>query len=133
MRVRSHIGTSLTNIITTRKGVKSASYGQILALLEAGAAPNERDSSGYAPLHIAAVYNDVEVIGALIEFGADINIRTMDGVSWTPLMSAAAMGCLEASKYLLSMGADRAMLSKAGYLPKELAIANNFPKIALLF
>jgi uncharacterized protein len=50
-----------------------------LALLDAGADPNARQSGGYTALHAAAANGDVALVRALLARGADPDGRTDDG------------------------------------------------------
>lgn len=58
-------------------------------LLAAGADPNARDRIGRTPLHYAVKMREgVKIVPVLIRAGADINLRTADSQSVTPLFSA---------------------------------------------
>lgn len=48
-----------------------------------GAPFDSRDQNGYSPLHLACNQNDVESVMVLLNFGADVNAETVNGV--TPL------------------------------------------------
>lgn len=75
----------------------------VVTLLRAGAEPNNV-FEGRAALDIAA-YHDAFACGeALLEFGADPNIR--DEIGRTPLMTAAKFASLKMLGLLLSRGAD---------------------------
>lgn len=75
----------------------------VVALLQAGADP-DMIFKGRAALDVAA-FNEAYACGdALLEFGADPNIR--DEVGRTPLMTAARFGSLKMLDLLLSRGAD---------------------------
>ena len=52
-------------------------------VLMRGAPYDTRDQNGYTPLHLASNQNDVESVMVLINFGADVNAETVNGV--TPL------------------------------------------------
>jgi ankyrin repeat protein len=60
-------------------------------------------SNGHVPLTMAARTNNVEIITALIDSGAEVN-RGKEGI--TPLMVAAYFGHLEAARALIEHGAD---------------------------
>ena len=60
------------------------------ALLKAGAGIDVRDNSGRTALHYAAAAGYTDVAKALVEHGADVNAKDVDGV--TP--AEAAMGKL---------------------------------------
>ncbi|KAH7231300.1 uncharacterized protein BKA55DRAFT_598575 [Fusarium redolens] len=64
-------------------------------------------TSGETALHMAACEMYPEMVKLLLDFGADPNVRTVDGR--TPLMEAAIWGRLENVKCLLSHGADKSI------------------------
>ncbi|XP_013207419.1 POTE ankyrin domain family member A [Microtus ochrogaster] len=73
-------------------------------LLEHGADPNIRDSSGNCALHYA-VYNGHEDMAALLlEYHADIEQKTKDG--FTPLLLALREKRVEVAEFLVIKGAD---------------------------
>ena len=66
---------------------------------------NNADQFGRLPLHEAARQDHAVSIVALLQFGAQVDIeRPTDG--WTPLMSAASAGAVEALSVLLESEAD---------------------------
>jgi ankyrin repeat protein len=81
---------------------KARDSERVLALLEAGADPNER-SPYDTPLHIAARLGSTSVIIALLGAGADIEITGFGGMR--PLHSAALAGQTKAVTLLLAKGA----------------------------
>ncbi|SPJ73913.1 uncharacterized protein FTOL_03643 [Fusarium torulosum] len=64
-------------------------------------------TSGITALYMAACEMYPEMVELLLDFGADPNVRTVDGR--TPLMEAAIWGRLENVKCLLSHGADKSI------------------------
>lgn len=65
---------------------KDGKNGTLRFMLEQGADPNTRDhryGSGTTPLHCAARHDRLNAATILLEFGADINAKTEDGI--TPL------------------------------------------------
>jgi len=59
------------------------------------------DTQGYAPIHIAAKEGHLEVVRALLNYEANINLP--DGNGYTPLFLAIHHGHIEVAKYLLEM------------------------------
>ncbi len=62
------------------------------------------DDSGFTPLHIAATAGRVEIIGYLLDRGADIEARTTGGQ--TPLFQTIPLSAGEAFGHLLEKGAN---------------------------
>jgi uncharacterized protein len=48
-------------------------------LLDAGAPPDARQAGGYTALHEAALHADAELIGLLLQHGANVDIRNDEG------------------------------------------------------
>ncbi|KAM6521920.1 hypothetical protein FALCPG4_011620 [Fusarium falciforme] len=69
------------------------------ALREQPEAIDELDSCGNAPIHYAAMYDNIDVLEQLILAGADTIRRDFEG--WTPLMIATENGHEEAAQILL--------------------------------
>jgi ankyrin repeat protein len=82
---------------------------------------NAADIDGTTPLIHAALYADADVVGLLIDRGADVNLPTKDGM--TALMAAA--GDLDKVRLLLERGAKIAATTKSGRTP--LLIAATYP------
>ncbi len=92
----------------------ATSSGSVKLLFKAGAAVNAREKFG-TPLHIAVEWGFTEVTKALIEAGADINIKNMYGK--TPLYRAVEEGRTEIAKQLLKAQAEVNITHKHGYVP----------------
>lgn len=104
-------------------------------LLEHGADPDRgRDESLETPLHHALARDaSVELVGLLIQHGANINSRTRPGVishnffgatptrGETPLHRAAAYASIAVVRALLAAGADLSIEDADGYLPRNWA------------
>ena len=74
-------------------------------LLRAGANPMARNRFGATPLSEAALSGSAELVGALLEAGADAKaLTTADGE--TVLMTAARAGNVDAVRMLIDRGAD---------------------------
>lgn len=73
-------------------------------LLENGAPVSDKDSQGFAPLHVAAQAGDAEMLRSLLCRGAEKDGLGPQGN--TALHMAAQLGHLAATKALLAAGAD---------------------------
>jgi ankyrin repeat protein len=75
-------------------------------LLDKGANPNIASNNQFkvAPIHSACAISQFDIAELLIEHGADVNAKQMQGV--TPLHSAAHNGQTKLSKLLIDNGAD---------------------------
>lgn len=92
-----------TDVMPLNYAARLGNSTAVLALLQAAADPN-KVYKGRAALDVAA-FHDAEASGeALLDFGADPNIR--DEIGRTPLMTAAKFGSLRMLDLLLSRGAD---------------------------
>jgi uncharacterized protein len=69
-------------------------------LLEFGADANQRGINDYTPLHMAVAERNLAAIQALLEHGADPELRTRIDEYQTPLEMADASGWAEASALL---------------------------------
>jgi ankyrin repeat protein len=74
-------------------------------LLAAGADPDGYDDAGNAPLHIAAMQNNPQLIEILLDAGAEID-RPRTGAGDTPLLEAVQNHGDDAALLLLARGAD---------------------------
>lgn len=112
--------------IRRRDVYSAAKTGDVEALklhLSDGADPNVTDPKfGVTALSWAALEGKEEIAELLIEAGADIGAKNLDGA--TPLHAAAFMGQLEIVKLLLDYGADVAAKTLNGETPLDTAQAN---------
>ena len=78
-----------------------------------------RNVLGETPLHVAATRGDVEMIAALLDAGADIQVP--GEYRYTPLHAAAGQGHADAVRLLLARGASTTATTDDGITPLELA------------
>ena len=104
----------------------------VQALLDAGANPSQVGIRGFTALHHAAVHGRAEVLGAMLERGADINLRTYIDGEWTPLMVAAIRGQSETIRQLLTLGADASLRDRDGRTAADIAQQHGHSKLAQL-
>ena len=92
-------------------------------LLELGVGTEARDSLGRTALYWAAEKNHVQVMTALINYGAGLDTPGGENKR-TPLHQTAAHGNVEAARQLINAGANlEAREQTQGFTPLQLAIA----------
>ena len=82
------------------------------ALRDNPRAVNVLDSTQMSPMHLAAILDDVDVLGLLLAWGADPDITGQEGI--TPLLSAMTTPAPRAARFLIENGADVNRRSRAG-------------------
>lgn len=103
-----------------------------LRLIKADARLDIQDKGGYAAIHLATRENQIEVVKALLEAGADVNIR-MHNRGDCALAIAAKEGHLELCQLLLDNGtADTELTNCNNDTPLYIAIKNNHHECACL-
>jgi ankyrin repeat protein len=95
-------------------------------LLDKGADPNTPSDNQLkvAPLHSACAISNYEIAELLIQNGADVNAKQLNGV--TPLHSASHNGELELSKLLINNGAEINVITDDGKTPLFMALEKEF-------
>lgn len=98
---------SLLHIATDWPGHFPSGAATVAALVDAGADVNARFIGPHTetPLHWAASSDDVEVLDALLDCGADIESPGSVIASGTPLADAVAFGQWKAARRLVERGA----------------------------
>lgn len=91
---------------------------------------NQKGRFGNTPLDIAAARGKVDEVRALLEGGADPNVRCEHGV--TALHDAVGQGHLEIVALLLQNGANPDIRAEFGGTPQEWAERAGFSKIVAL-
>jgi len=83
----------------------NAPINEIKTLLINGASPNDIDEEGWASIHFAVENGDVELCRLLIEYGVDVNIRTLSGYTPFHIMIETGTYSLELATLLINSGA----------------------------
>ncbi|TAL27556.1 MAG: hypothetical protein EPN97_16955 [Alphaproteobacteria bacterium] len=93
----------------------------IIPIIKAqGSNPNTHDNNYVYPLHKAAASGEMDVVKALVEHGADVNVRTRDTED-TPLHMAIRNGRRGVAEYLVQRGARIDIAGKDGLTATQLA------------
>lgn len=100
--------------------------GVLRSLLHAGADFNAVTTSGDSVLVLACRSGPPDLVGLVVEAGADVNARCG---SETPLTAAAQAGCDESVRLLLSRGADRSAVGPFGLTALEWAESKGFDRV----
>ena len=83
------------------------------------------------PLHVAAVWGDVQAIEMLVAAGAEVDARGED--QFTPLHNAVGQGHVAAARRLLELGASPHTRGEWGGTPNEYARQKGDPEMTALF
>ena len=106
---------TLLHVVTDWPGHFPRGAAAVAALVQAGADVNARFTGPHAetPLHWAASCDDVEVIDALLDAGADIDADGAVIAGGTPLTDATAFGQWNAARRLVERGAHAGLWEAA--------------------
>ena len=107
---------SLLHVVTDWPGHYPNGAAIVALLVEAGADVNARFTGPHSetPLHWAASSDDVEVLDALLDAGADIEAPGAVIAGGTPLSDAVAFGQWQAARRLVERGAHAPFREAAG-------------------
>jgi len=78
---------------------------------------NDTDSIGWTALHCASGHFSLELVKLLIDSGADVNARTIEGD--VPLLVAISNHSKRISKFLIEAGADVNIKNNYGNSPSD--------------
>ncbi|XP_019318546.2 ankyrin repeat domain-containing protein 31 isoform X2 [Panthera pardus] len=89
---------------------------------------NKRNARRESRLHLAATRGNLSLVKALIESGADVNVK--DNAGWTPLHEASSKGSNDTIVELLKAGANVNCENLGGILPLHDAASSSHLKAA---
>lgn len=88
---------------------------------------------GFTPLGFAVFFSQPEIVKALLDAGADVNLPSRETMKVTPLASAAAAKQTEIARVLIANGANVNARAAGGHVPLHEASANgNLDLVKLL-
>jgi ankyrin repeat protein len=97
--------------------ILASQTNQVAALVGQGAPVNGFSRHGSTPLYLAAVQGEAEIVGVLLEAGADPNRESAGEGEGTPLCAAASWGHAEVVRLLLRYDADPNLAERTGEVP----------------
>jgi ankyrin repeat protein len=103
----------------------------VLVLEDRAISVTEIGYCGDTPLHVAAIWGDVQAIDMLVLAGADLDAP--GEFHFTPLRHAVGQGHVEAARRLLELGASTQTRGDWGRTPEELARSPESPRMIALF
>lgn len=85
---------------------------------------NKTYEDGNTLIHIAAAQGDIKICQALLDYGDDTNINSLNSRLSTPLHLSSEKGHLQVSQLLIRSGADLNKQDRLGNTPLHLACSN---------
>lgn len=104
---------------------------RIMTLLGKGMDINQLDRNGRTALHLAALNESVDVVRALLDAGADVDIPDQR-FGFRPLHFSARKGNAGVSELLVRYGADLDAQSLRGETALHLAVINGHPAVVTI-
>lgn len=93
---------------------------------------NAFSGDGWTALHLAAFFGHPELVGELLERGAERDLVSRNGMDVTPLQSALASRQSECARLLIERGADVHGGESRSWPPIVYCAANDLPELAEL-
>lgn len=103
--------------------VHNFNYLMTKKLIELGLDVDAQDVDGHSPLHHAAVKDIPKIAKLLIEYKANLNIKSFV-TGRSPLMCAIVAGKVQVAQLLIECGADIFLADHKGYFPIHYAAVN---------
>ena len=85
---------------------------------------NSFSPDGFPPVALAAYFGHAEVVQALIDAGADVNVQARNPMKVAAIHAAVSAKDARIVEILLRNGADPNLQQQEGYTPMQAAIAN---------
>lgn len=111
------------------KAAADGSPGELQRRLQTAGSVDTKDSQGFTALDWAARSGRADAIHALVQAGADPELRDSGPNGWTPMLHAVHKNQPAAVRALLAAGADPNARGDSGLTPLLLAAAQGEPEI----
>ena len=85
---------------------------------------NAHSPDGFTPLGFAVFFGQPEIVKALLQVGADVNIPSRESMKVTPLASAAAAKQTDIARLLIEHGANVNARAASNHIPLHEAAGN---------
>jgi ankyrin repeat protein len=93
---------------------------------------NAYSPDGFTPLGFAVFFSQPEIVKALLDAGADVNLPSRESMKVTPLASAAAAKQTDIARVLIAHGANVNAKAASGHIPLHEASANGNAELVRL-
>src|SRR5262245_18340837 len=117
--------------MTILEAVAEGDAARVRELIAKGISPNFADERRFTPLHVAAEIGNAEIAKLLLDAGAKLEARTVQGVS--ALHQAIGNNHVDVAELLLDAGANNEARNLGGQRPLHYAAARGHAEaLALL-
>jgi hypothetical protein len=82
-----------------RDAIKACDYPGVAALLKAGASAAYKDRTGNTLVHLAAMFNRLDLVALLVKNGADVTVKNPAGETAVDLAPPALAARMQAGNY----------------------------------
>ena len=106
---------------------------QVRSLIEKNASEvNSFSPDGFPPIALAAYFGHPEIVGFLIQAGADVNAQARNAMKVAAIHAAVSARDSRSVEILLRNGADPNLEQQQGFTPMQAAVANGDQTIVQL-
>ena len=116
-----HDNTGITNVFQAAEESAPSKVKKYLRIHKPDL--KKSDANGYTLITYAAANKDADMVKAVLDAGAQVNVEAKDGI--TPLLMAILSQNAEAVKLLLDAGADANFVNMNGWSPLAFAVTHS--------